>query len=56
MYLIREIRRQSYYREFVLPERVDIEKVRAKYENGVRVVELPKIEHEKRKGKPVKIE
>ncbi len=34
----------NYYREFVLNENVDANKIRARIKNGVLEVELPKVE------------
>jgi HSP20 family protein len=54
-YLRREISRGSFKRTFVLPETVDVEKIDAKYEDGVLKIEFPKVEEAKPKQIDVKI-
>lgn len=49
-YSRREFRKSSFIRSFALPESVDGEKLSAKYENGILMIELPK------KGQSVKPE
>ena len=48
----REFSYQSFSRSFTLPETVEGEKIKAKYENGVLSVSIPK--KEEAKPKPVK--
>lgn len=53
-YIRRERSYGRYYRSYSLPAAVDPEKVKAKYNNGVLEVRLPKTEA--KKGKSVKID
>jgi HSP20 family protein len=48
----REFSYQSFSRSFTLPNTVDNEKIRAKYENGILRVSIPK--KDEAKPKPVK--
>ena len=41
-YFRREFRYNSFARTFIIPESVDDSKMKAKYENGILVLELPK--------------
>jgi HSP20 family protein len=49
-YTRREFSYSSFNRSFTLPEVVDPEKISARYENGVMIIELPKKEEAKPKG------
>ena len=46
----------KFERAFNLPDYVDAEKIKAKYENGVLVINIPKKEEKKKKVIDVKIE
>jgi HSP20 family protein len=46
-YTRREFHQSSFKRSFTLPETVDKEKITANYENGILVVNLPKVVKEK---------
>lgn len=54
-YLRREISRGSFKRSFVLPDTVDVEKIDAKYEDGILNIEFPKVEEAKPKQIEVKV-
>lgn len=45
----------SFTRSFRLPENVDIDKIEAKYKNGLLKVSLPKIKVEEKKEREIKI-
>ena len=47
---------RKYYKEVELPVKVDPKKAKSSYRNGVLEVSLPKMEEEKPKGEPIKIE
>jgi Molecular chaperone (small heat shock protein) len=51
-YTRREFSYQSFTRSFALPLTVDSEKINAKYENGILLVEIPK--REEAKPKPLR--
>ena len=51
-YLLREIYQGEFCRSLRLPELVEIEKVEAKFENGLLTIHLPKAEE----ARPKKIE
>ena len=51
-YLLRERRRSSYHRSFVLPKDADGEKIEANFRNGLLTLRIPKSEA----AKPKKIE
>lgn len=57
-YKRREFSYTSFKRSFNLPSNVDAENIKAKHENGVLYVELPKKEEtqEEDKGKKIEIE
>jgi HSP20 family protein len=46
----------SFSRSFILPDNVDVEKINAKYDNGVLELTLPKVEPEKPKEIPIEIQ
>ena len=54
-YLKREFRTDSFKRSFNLNGMVDIEKIDAKYEDGILKVDLPKVETEVKKLKEIKV-
>ncbi len=54
-YLRRERRYEGFYRKFVLPEEIDVEKIKATYENGILRIEAEKKVKEGKK-KEVKVE
>lgn len=54
-YMRREFRYSSFSRSFTLPESVDSEKIKAKHENGILSVVIPKKEEAVEKG-PKQIE
>ena len=49
-YTRKEFSYNSFMRSFTLPELVDTEKIKARYENGIMIVELPKKEEAKPKS------
>jgi HSP20 family protein len=49
-YVLREFGYSSFSRSFTLPENVSEEDIKAKYENGILRLELPKIEKAKKKS------
>lgn len=49
-YTRKEFAYNSFMRSFTLPEIVDTEKIRARYENGIMTVDLPKKEEAKPKS------
>lgn len=51
----REYSFESFKRSFTLDERIDAEKISAKYENGILSLELPKKEEVKQSPKQVEI-
>ena len=57
-YKRREFSYTSFKRSFNLPRNLDAENIKAKHENGVLYIELPKkeVEEEKDKGKKIEIE
>lgn len=54
-YLVRERRYGSMSRSFYFDD-VDFEKVKAKFENGILYVTLPKLESKKNRGRTISIE
>jgi len=54
-YLVRERRYGSMSRSFYFDD-VDFEKVKAKFENGILYVTLPKLEGKKNRGRTISIE
>jgi HSP20 family protein len=48
-YLVREHRTGSFYRALRLPDTIDTEKVKSRYEDGILTIALPKAEEKKRK-------
>ena len=54
-YFIRERRTGSFRRSLRLPETVDTENAKTRYENGVLTVALPKLESKKAKRLPVTV-
>ncbi len=57
-YKRREFSYTSFTRSFNLPSNVDAENIKAKHDNGVLYIELPKteVEEEKEQGKKIEIE
>lgn len=55
-YWRREIRKGSFVRVVPLPVDVDSKKAKAKFENGVLKIVLPKIEVKEEEGEEIKIE
>jgi HSP20 family molecular chaperone IbpA len=53
-YLVRERRRASFQRSFVLPEDIDRNKIDARFHEGTLVVEMPRTEKTRPKQIPVK--
>lgn len=54
-YVKREFRSGNFKRSFNLNGMVDVEKIDAKYENGILIIELPKMENEVKKLKEIKV-
>ena len=54
-YVRAELNKGSFSRSFTLPDYVDVEKIKADYENGVLIVSLPKMEQAKPKEIEVKV-
>ena len=54
-YRKREFNYESFERSFKLPENIEIDKIQAKYENGILNVTLPKMEEKKVLKKMVEI-
>jgi len=54
-YLKREFRTGNFKRSFNLNGMVDVEKINAKYENGILKVDLPKVEQAVKKMKEIKV-
>ncbi|NNC86319.1 MAG: Hsp20/alpha crystallin family protein [Bacteroidia bacterium] len=48
-YTRKEFRRTEFSRVFTLPESVDLEKIEAKYDNGILNINLPKLDEAKAK-------
>ena len=53
-YVIREIEMGNYYRSFKVSDMIDVPKIKAKLEDGILVVTLPK--HESAKSQEIPIE
>jgi HSP20 family protein len=54
-YTRREFSYQAFSRSFTLPKMVDVEKISAKYDNGILNISIPKLEEAKPKA-PKQIE
>jgi len=54
-YTRREFNYNNFSRSFVLPETVDVEDIKATYENGILSISLPKLEEKKELKKMVEI-
>lgn len=54
-YVKREFRTGSFKRSFNLNGMVDLEKIDAKYEDGILKIELPKLANEVKKLKEIKV-
>ena len=54
-YVKREFRSGNFKRSFNLNGMVDLEKIDAKYEDGILKIDLPKIENEVKKPKEIKV-
>jgi len=55
-YYMKEIREGSFTRSFELPYKVDREKAKATYKDGVLEIVLPKVEEEKEKEVKIEVE
>ena len=54
-FLKREFRTGSFKRSFNLNGMVDVDKIDAKYEDGILMIDLPKVETEVKKLKEIKV-
>jgi HSP20 family protein len=54
-YVLREIKRSSFQRSFVLGDNIDKQKVKADFKDGLLTVELPQLKPEEVKSTKVKI-
>ena len=55
-YIRKELKHSSFRRSFTLSENIDINRLKAKFENGLLKIKLPKFEPVKPKVKKIKIE
>tara|TARA_S200002703_G_scaffold141551_1_gene133478 strand:+ start:2365 stop:2868 length:504 start_codon:yes stop_codon:yes gene_type:complete len=55
-YIRKELKHSSFKRSFTLSENIDINRLKAKFENGLLKIRLPKFEPVKPKVKKIKIE
>jgi HSP20 family protein len=54
-YLLREIRRSSFQRSFVVGENIDKKKIKADFKDGLLTVDLPRLKVEEEKPTKVKL-
>ena len=54
-YKRREFNYSSFSRSYYLPESIDSEGIKAKYDNGILRIEVPKVEVKEPKGKTIEI-
>lgn len=54
-YTRKEFRKGSFEKVFNLPEDVDADAIKARYENGILFIEIPRAEEKKNKTKVVKV-
>ena len=54
-YVRRELKRSTFKRSFILGENLNVDKVKAKFENGVLDIDIPKIKPVNQKARKVEI-
>lgn len=55
-YSVREFNYSAFRRSFRLPENVDGESIKAKYEDGMLVIDIPKVEQKVEKARQIEVE